>query len=71
MWSQEKEVASQRKTVVHAENIEDKKSDFCLHVCYTFHTSFMYNVGLINHTYQHAHAGTQEVSKTLMAGVVD
>ena len=38
-WSQEKEVATQRQTLIHTEDIEDKISNFYLHGCYTCHTS--------------------------------
>ena len=35
------------------------------HSCFTCHPSWsMHNVGLINHTLQRTHAGTQDVSKT-------
>ena len=57
---------TQCQTSRQAEDIDDKKSDFYLHGCYTCHTiRSMGNVGLINHTLQRTHAGTQDVSKTI------
>ena len=71
-YRQEKEVATQCQTLRHAEDIEDKKVTFICMVATpvtSVEVCTLHNVGLINHTHQHTHAGTQDVSKS-SAGVV-
>ena len=70
MQSQENEVATQRHMLKHAENTEDKTSEFYLNGCYAPIT-LKYAKCRPNHTHQHTHAGMQFHRKEKRYHLVD